>query len=262
MVIWKSHRSGGVSGRRRIGDMRQTLALILVAWCLAAPASAYEAVTVTGGGRVQGHVTFQGTPPPPHKIKVTKDHDTCGTGERLLDEVQISQGGLRNAVVYLEGIERGKGWENAPQGYLLDQRGCRFLPTMLVFPKGKELVIANSDPVAHNIHMYELRGRVRSSLFNTGQPLPGKIARPITPRKANALQVACDIHNFMQGGLFAAETPYYAVTNETGQFAIADIPPGQYKMKAWHPVLGTKEASVVVEAGKTVNLTIEWGTAR
>jgi hypothetical protein len=42
--------------------------------------------------------------------------------------------------------------------------------------------------------------------------------------------------------------PYFAVTGEDGNFTIADIPPGTYKILAWHEKLGKKQAQVKVAA--------------
>ena len=31
------------------------------------------------------------------------------------------------------------------------------------------------------------------------------------------------------------KNPYYAITQEDGNFKISDIPPGEYTLSAWHP---------------------------
>jgi hypothetical protein len=51
---------------------------LLAGVSLAASASAYEGVDVTDGGSVSGEVKYQGDPPPPAKIVVTKDNEVCG----------------------------------------------------------------------------------------------------------------------------------------------------------------------------------------
>ncbi len=51
----------------------------------------------------------------------------------------------------------------------------------------------------------------------------------------------------------AVDNPYYAVTGPDGAFTIAEVPPGDYTLVAWHPQAGTAlEQKVTVTAkGKT-----------
>ena len=44
------------------------------------------------------------------------------------------------------------------------------------------------------------------------------------------VDVACDVHGWMQGWIVVADNPYYAVTEKNGTFAIKDIPPGKYTL--------------------------------
>lgn len=227
---------------------------------LPALGQAYEVIEVPDGGVVQGTVKIIGTLPAPRKLLITKDPEVCGTGERILEEVSVSEGGgLRNVVVYLEGIEQGKGWENVPEEATLDQRGCRFLPSIAIVPKGKKMAITNSDPVLHNIHTYEVIGRVRRTLFNVAQPLQGTIKKSIDVRSTPIVKAECDLHNFMEGWIFVAETPYVTLVTD-GQFSLEGIPPGSYVLKAWHPVLGIHEATAEVQAGSVSTVTLEFST--
>jgi Carboxypeptidase regulatory-like domain len=38
----------------------------------------------------------------------------------------------------------------------------------------------------------------------------------------------------MSAEMMVAPHPYYAVTDESGQFEFRDVPPGTYKIVAWH----------------------------
>jgi hypothetical protein len=42
--------------------------------------------------------------------------------------------------------------------------------------------------------------------------------------------------------------PYFAVTGEDGTFTIKNLPPGTYKLTAWHEKFGTQTADVTVAA--------------
>jgi hypothetical protein len=51
----------------------------------------------------------------------------------------------------------------------------------------------------------------------------------------------------MSSMLFVGDTPYCALTKDDGSFRIQGLPPGTYKVKLWHEVLGRAEAEVVVK---------------
>jgi hypothetical protein len=55
----------------------------------------------------------------------------------------------------------------------------------------------------------------------------------------------------MFGFMYAPEHPYAAVVDDQGNFEIGDIPPGSYKLKAWHPTLGVQETQIDVSANGT-----------
>ena len=44
--------------------------------------------------------------------------------------------------------------------------------------------------------------------------------------------------------------PYFAVTGADGTFTLRGLPPGHYRLKAWHETLGVQEREVVVTDGE------------
>src|SRR6266851_5422952 len=76
--------------------------------------AAYEVVTVTNGGTIDGVVTLSGTAPTEAPIKVTKNQDFCG--QTIPDPAYTvdSSGGLANVIVYLKDITKGKGAPTEP----------------------------------------------------------------------------------------------------------------------------------------------------
>ena len=220
----------------------------------------YQTVTVTEGASLTGRVLFTGDTPAPRRLLITKDVEVCGEGYRERHDVVVGNGGgLQNVVVFIEGIEEGKAWPDAGQGHALDQVNCEFSPHLQVIPSGSDLDIINSDPVLHNIHTYELIGRARRTLFNFGQPPDrGTITRAIRPRRGNQIRLECDAHDFMLGWIYATDSPYYAVVGTDGRFDIADIPPGTYAVKAWHPFLGIQEQEVTLGAGGADEITFQF----
>lgn len=205
-------------------------------------------------GTVTGRITFRGTPPPPRRILITKDHAVCGQGEREVVEVDVEGGMLRNAVAYVAGQLEGADLPEPPaEGHHLVQRGCRFVPYIMHVPRGRVLHIENDDMVAHNIHAYEIIGRARRDVMNQSQPKQGHhFTHEINPRRGEAIQLTCDIHDFMFGWIFVPPNPL-AVVVEDGTFTLAGVPAGRRTIKVYHPHLGTLDRQVRVEAGGQVS---------
>jgi len=220
-------------------------------------ANAYDGAPVSGGGKVTGKVAFKGAVPAPKSLPITKDNAVCGNGNREIVEVNAKGGNLAGAVVYVARIEKGKPWGEQEKP-VLDQKSCRFAPDVTIVKKDADLTVRNSDPVLHNIHTYEIIGAVRRTMFNVGQPDKGDLKQPIKVRRANAIKVECDAHDFMHAWAFAADNPYAVTTKEDGSFSLDDLPAGEYEIKAWHPVLGEKSSKVTVAAGGSASASFEF----
>jgi plastocyanin len=123
---------------------------------LTSSAAAYEAIDVTDGGAVRGHVQYVGRPPARAKLEITKNKRACGGAKGKLDESLLvnAGGGIANVVVHLAGISRGAALQPGIPNPTLDQRGCQFRPHVLIFPAGSTLDVLNSDRIEHRIHTY------------------------------------------------------------------------------------------------------------
>ncbi len=237
------------------------LALVLGTTADAAKRGKYEETDFTGGGSVKGKVSFEGALPADanEKIKITKNVEVCGEGDREVVWVDVKDGALRGVFVFIDKIKKGKKWQKPEMGtYLVDQKGCRFRPWAQVVRPGP-IIIRNSDAgVLHNINARELigveKGRVvKKTLFNFGQPEPGDINEEIKPRRSSYIGINCEAHNFMFGFLMAPVHPYAVVVGEDGSFSIDNLPAGKYTLKAWHPRYGIKKTKITVEDGGAID---------
>jgi hypothetical protein len=229
------------------------------------PASAYDTVVVKNGAVLRGTVTFQGTVPEPQKFELRRypDRAFCGAisdgeGNRLLKEVNVGQsGGLKDVVVVVEGVQSGKPFTftNAR----IESDVCEFLPFVTVVSDKRELTVVNLDPVFHDIqgYTYDYAGvdivLHRASLKAAGTT---DIVHLVKGRKVFVMQ--CGAHPYMQNWGYAIDTPYYAVTDLDGSFSIGDLPPGTYRVKAWHPILGVQERELTVEPNGTTTLDVRF----
>src|SRR5437016_4635705 len=112
---------------------------------------AYEAIAVTDGGTLAGAVTYEGTPPAPTKIEVTKDPEVCGK-DKTAPNLVIGQGnGIANVVVAVQAT-KGKKLEVPATNPVFYQKTCEFHPHVLAFPAGSTIDVLNSDGILHNLH--------------------------------------------------------------------------------------------------------------
>lgn len=251
----------------RITKLASSLVLLLLGACSSPrteePASlsgqnaeaAYEAIEVTNGGSISGVVRFTGTPPKlePRQLN-EKNPEICGHGSKPSQEILLGrEGGLQNVVIAIADIRRGKRIE-APAP-ALDQRECDYSPHVQAATAGSILEIRNSDDLLHNVHG-KLDGR--ATLFNLAMPLKGQIlTRQLTKPGVIALQ--CDAgHTWMKAYIVVLEHPYYTITSEGGSFQIQDIPPGTYKVRAWHEKLGSLEQEVLIGSGAETEVSFSY----
>ena len=223
-------------------------------------AKKYKSVAVANGATITGKVSFTGALPDDatEKILITKNPDVCGDGYREVVWIDVKDGALRGAFVFIDKIREGKKWPKPKGGnYLINQKGCRFVPWAQVVEPGP-VVIRNSDPgVLHNINTREMIGVgkkrvVKRTMFNFGQPDPGDLNQNLKPRRSPYISINCEAHNFMFGFMMAPKHPYAVVVGPDGSYSLDGVPPGKYTIKAWHPRLGIKKTKVTVAAGGKV----------
>jgi len=226
-----------------VGAMVVTLGLL--AWC-AAPAAAYDGSAVSNGGTITGAVKLQGAAPAAKTIEVTKDKEVCGQHEIKNESLMVGGGGgVENAVVSIVSISKGKPMPtDAP---VLDQKGCAYLPHVLLFPAGSTVKINNDDGILHNIHTYS----TKNAPVNMAQP---KFKKTIEAKfdQPEVIRVTCDAHGWMEGWFISEDNPYYAKTDADGNYKLTDVPPGDYELRVWQEKLGEKTQKVTVPAGGSV----------
>ena len=130
---------------------------------------------------------------------------------------------------------------------VLEHKGCRYEPHVLRMQAGQRLSITNSDSIQHNTHPTPKN----NSEWNQTQA-PG--APPIlkTFQRAEVLIPFRDNHHPWEKayvGVFSH--PFFAVSDALGNYRIEGLPPGSYKITAWHEELGEKTAEVTVVPGES-----------
>jgi hypothetical protein len=221
------------------------IALSVAALVAAGPAFAeYSEVEVRDGGSIRGKITYNGKPPAPQKVAVTRDSKVCGPFRADETFIVGADGGVKNVVVYLSDVASGKKMDRDLKP-VLDQKDCNYLPRLQVVPLHSTLLIKSSDLILHNVHSF-LNG---STVINVAVPPKRGLVLGRKLDQAGGQQLKCDVHGFMRGGIFVADNPYFAVTSEDGTFAIVDVPPGTYTLNTWHEAAGSLAEQVTLAPG-------------
>jgi plastocyanin len=219
----------------------------VIAGCLGLVVSC--GASLAGAGTIKGTVRLAGAPVEVKKLKVTVDHTTCGTVKDTEDIVVSSDMGLRNSVVSVVTPSLVAKSSVAPT-VQMDQKQCVFVPRVVVVPVGGTVEFLNSDRLLHNLHS----AGADNPTFNRTQPKGRTI--PIAFRRPEIIRIDCDLHPWMRAWVVVAEHPFYAVTNDRGEFVLENIPPGTYTLQVWHESLGVVKKDVAVSDGVTA-LTVE-----
>jgi hypothetical protein len=247
------------AGFRMAGEVVVTVAACLSIMMMSTAASLYAAGSSEvrpAGGRILGVVQVEGALPKLEPLKIIKDKDVCQNvpNESLLVSAEH---GLQNAVVTLEGApkEVSSAVKPAYAVFKLTNLGCRFVPHVLVMQPHDELEISNADPILHTARA--LPARVDIGLY------PGRAVRKeIGAPAAGPVAISCEIHPWMRAYVFLADSQYYAVTDLHGEYEIDNVPPGNYRVKIWHELLGTEVGTVAVTAGKTTEFNFKFDAGK
>jgi hypothetical protein len=231
-------------GRR---SKRHILGIMLIAASWAVLTGSAWAATV------KGIVRFNGSPPASKKFSVTIDQYLCGK-EKVSQELILSPTqGIKNAVVFLQGVPPGVKPLKTPPSAKMDQKACVFVPRVVVVPVGGIVEFLNSDRLLHNVRS---AGK-ENPPFNRAQPHARTIS--IGFKSPEILRVDCDLHSWMRGWVVVSEHRFYDVSNDEGQFGFENIPPGKYTLQVWHETLGRATEEITVTDRGTGDVTVRMG---
>lgn len=112
---------------------------------------------------------------------------------------------------------------------VMDQQDKTFVPVVLPVPVGTAVTFPNRDNIRHHVYSFSPARRFELPLY-IGTP-----AAPVVFDKPGVVVLGCNIHDWMVGYIYVADTPYFAKTAPDGTVRLADVPPGAYEARVWHP---------------------------
>ncbi|HXI03847.1 MAG TPA: carboxypeptidase regulatory-like domain-containing protein [Candidatus Saccharimonadales bacterium] len=153
---------------------------------------------------------------------------------------------VRNVIVYFEPAAE---LASAPAGrapqQIMAQVDETFVPHVLPILAGSTVDFPNSDPFFHNVFSLSM-----ASAFDLGH-YPKGTSKSVRFDKPGLVKVFCHLHADMSAVIMVLENPFFAVPAESGAYRIEGIPPGRYKVTAWHERAHPVTREVTIEPGRT-----------
>ncbi len=249
-------------------------------------ALAYETAQVEHGGTITGKVVLNGPIPEPRVFPMVlyAFGDFCkkisdAKGHVVLKEFNVDgAGGLQDAVIAVQNVSRGKAFRsnenrlftvncmfhpaNVPEDeqFEVDSQGnlVHIHPLVSVMRNKHMLSVLNRDPVIHDAQFYQKETGHRITRFPI--PISNKVQKGwiYLDQGKRIAQIICGMHEYMQTWAWIVDNPYFDKTTRDGAFTIDRLPPGTYKVLAWHPHLKPIEKTVTVPPDGQVELHFEF----
>jgi plastocyanin len=204
----------------------------------------------SANAQITGTVKLDGEAPEPAKIEMAADAKCAAAHTKpVLDESIVAgdKGELANVVVNVKSPEGKPLKGDVPKDpVVIDQKGCQYSPHVVAMMVGQEWVVKNSDPFMHNVHSIALD----NDQFNLSQSTKGaenKVGNKV--KVPERFTVKCDVHPWMNAQVNAFEHPFFAVSNEKGEFSIPTkgLADGKYTIEIWHEKLAPEPMTHEIE---------------
>jgi plastocyanin len=157
------------------------------------------------------------------------------------------------SVVYVDTIS-GKTFPASTQHPVIDQKGLVFQPHLTAVQVGTTVDFLNSDSVAHNVFWTSVGGNKKLG-HNLGTWPKGerKSFKFDTP---GAVPILCNVHPEMSAYLVVVPTPYFATSDQAGNYKIENVPDGSYTVTAWHEGAKIQSKPVAVSGDAKADFTL------
>ncbi len=181
---------------------------------------------------LSGRVILRGTPP--REIPIQFD-SMCGRLNTNLvttrHYVVAADGGLANVFVYLSEGVKGT-YAPTSEVPVIDQVNCMFEQYITGVMVGQKFQVRNSDSTMHNVHLTpKVSGNKELSV---SQVIKGSVNDFSFSKPEVLVRIMCNVHPWMFTYVGVVDHPFFAITDADGHFSISGVPPGTYKVEAYH----------------------------
>ena len=148
-------------------------------------------------------------------------------------EVVVTDGAgkpLPGAAVFLESRE-ARAAVRPVNTIEIVQAARQFSQTVTVVPVGSAVSFPNRDSVRHHLYSFSPAKKFEIKLY-VGTP-----AAPVVFDQVGIAALGCNIHDNMAAWVVVVDTPHHGLTGADGRLHLAQVPPGSYRLRTWHPSL-------------------------
>lgn len=163
--------------------------------------------------------------------------------------------GMKGKSVVYVGAIAGKTFPAPKDHPVIDQKGLLFSPHIIAVQQGTTVDFLNSDNVAHNVFWTSVGGDKKAG-HNLGTWPKGE-KRPFTFDKTGVVPLFCNVHPDMAGYIVVSPTPYFAETDDSGNYTIKDVPDGSYTLTVWHEGAKDQSSPVTVSGSTKADFTLK-----
>ena len=167
-------------------------------------------------------------------------------GRVTLDLAGTSLAKLGPVVVFLDGVGGPLAFTPSREVPAVHQRDARFAPSFIVIAVGTTVRMPNDDAIFHNVFSYSRPNDFDLGLYPAGE------SRSVTFVHAGVVRTYCSIHESMNGTIYVAPSPWFAIAGPGGAFEIRGVPPGRYKLRTWCEKLPPTEREIAVGPGEAL----------
>jgi hypothetical protein len=185
----------------------------------------------------------------------TKDAAVCAAHDIPNEKLVVDPitKGIANVVIYLAkkpakvhpDLTKSK-----EQEVSFDQKGCRFLPHILLVRTDQRVRVLSDDAIAHNTHTHPNKNNSENFIVSPNDRT-GVLLKTMTLVERAPMSVTCDIHPWMAAYWVVLDHPYAAVTDKNGNFEIANLPAGTHEFVVWQESAGflDKKHTITIKEG-------------
>lgn len=132
------------------------------------------------------------------------------------------------AVVFIDGVTEGAPFKPPQEKPVIAQKDRQFVPLALPILVGTTVTFPNRDNEYHNVFSRSTPKQLELGRYGQDE------TREETFDKPGLVRLRCEIHSHMHGVILVLDNPCFAVADEKGDFSIKGVPPGKYKVYAFH----------------------------
>lgn len=185
----------------------------------------YNAVTGLTG-TIEGTVTWRGAPPPPLAT-------SCGV---VAPGVRVgADHAVAGVLVYIEHVDVGRTLPSYGRpvsvGGTIAKRGCGLAPPVQILTPLPAGLAIHGDATDARLRVTQPSGTTPFELQAAG--------RVLLQAQPGVTRVEAEDGSLGVAWVIAANTPYYAITDDTGRFRIDELASGTYDVTFWRPPLAT-----------------------